>query len=61
MRVIAFIENEEVIKKFSNIWVCGMLKGKEAPKIKAPPLTAHTEHSDSHLPSCEDYFYCDPD
>jgi hypothetical protein len=36
MRVIAFIENVEVIKKFSNIWVCGMLKGKEATKNQSP-------------------------
>ncbi len=29
-------------------------------QIRLPP-DIHTEYSDSQLPPCEDYLYCDPD
>ena len=62
MRVISFIEDEEVIKKILKHLDLWDLKARPPPKrAKAPPPTAHIDYSDSQVPPCEDYLNCDPD
>jgi len=62
MKIPAFIENEDVIKrilKHLDLWDI-----KARPPLKranAPPVECHIDYSDSQVPSCEDYLYCDPD
>ena len=62
MRILAFIENEDVIKKILkhlDLWDI-----KARPPLKranAPPVECHIDYSDSQVPPCEDYLYCDPD
>ena len=46
------------ILKHQGLWD---VKVRPPPKTKAPPLTVHTDQSDSQLPPWEDYLYCDPD
>jgi hypothetical protein len=56
MRIIAFIEDEEIIKK--------ILKhlGLWDKKARPPPLTkTYIDASISQLPPCEDHLYCDPE
>ena len=56
MRIIAFIEDDKVIKrilKHLNLW---------DKKARPPPLPRpHIDASISQLPPCEDYLYCDPE
>ena len=62
MRIISFIEDEEVIKKI--LKHLGLWDIKARPPLKranAPPAERHIDYSDSLVPSCEDYLYCDPD
>ncbi|NCO52325.1 MAG: hypothetical protein GW875_09520 [Deltaproteobacteria bacterium] len=56
MRIIAFIEDDEVIKK--------ILKhlGLWDKQARPPPLPkSYTDASVSQIPPCEDYLYCDPE
>jgi len=60
MRIISFIEDQEVIKtilKHLGIW---LVRSRPPPPIHAPPLTYPTADS-SHPPSPNDSFYADPD
>ncbi len=54
--IIAFIEDDEVIKKILkhlNLW---------DRKARPPPLPrSHIDTSASQLPLCEDHLYCDPE
>ena len=68
MRIISFIEDEEVIKKI--LKHLGLWDIKARPLLKranAPPCECHIDYSASQVPSCEvyppwrDYLYCDPD
>jgi hypothetical protein len=56
MRIIAFIEDDEVIKKILKhlrLW---------DKKARPPPLPkSYTDASVSQIPPCEDYLYCDPE
>ena len=56
MRILAFVENEDVIKKI--LKHLGLWDKKPRP----PPLTKTSiDTSSSQLPPCEDYLYCDPE
>lgn len=61
MRILAFIEDEDVIKKI--LKHLGMWSIKARPPSKranGPPLNIHIDSSHSQIPP-EDYLYCDPD
>ena len=60
MRVISVIEDDKVIKKIVKHLGLWEVKKRLPPKTKVPPLTIHTDHSDSQVPLCEHYLYCDP-
>jgi len=60
MRIISFIEDEEVIKKilkYLDLWDI-----KARPPLKranAPPVECHIDYSDSQVPPREDYLFHD--
>jgi len=69
MRIISFIEDEEVIKKILKhlgLWKINP-PGVWRVKARPPPLTkalypdAGIDASDSQIPPCEDYLYSDPE
>ncbi len=72
MRILSFIEDEEVIKKILKHLGLWDIKTRPPPRTIAPPGNIQIEHSlrgvgpygpeaDSQLPPCEDYLYRDPD
>ncbi len=61
MKIISFIEDEQVIKKILKHLGLWEVKARPPPKTKAPPLNVHTDYSDSQVPPSEDYLCCDPD
>ena len=61
MKIISFIENEEVIKKILKHLGLWEVKARPPPRANASPPDAHIDYSDSQVPPCEDYLYSDPD
>ncbi len=61
MRILSFIEDEEVIKKILKHLGLWDIKTRPPPMASAPPGNIQIDHSDSQLPPCEDYLYRDPD
>ena len=61
MKYPNYIEDAEVIRKILKHPGPWDVKERSPLKTKALLLTAHTDHSDSQLPPCEDYLYRDPD
>ncbi len=61
MRILSFIEDEEVIKKILKHLGLWDIKTRPPPRAIAPPGNIQIDHSDSQLPPCEDYLYRDPD
>jgi hypothetical protein len=61
MRIISFIEGQEVIKKILKSLGLWLVKKKPSPRANAPPVHIHLDFSDSQIPSSEDYFHKDPD
>jgi len=62
MRVISLIEDEEVIKKILKHLDPWNIKARlPLKRANAPPVECHMDYSDSQVPSCENYLYCDPD
>ncbi len=59
MRILSFIEHEEVIKKILNHLGLWDIKTRPPPKTNAPPVDMHLDYSDSQLPSSEEYLYSD--
>lgn len=62
MRILAFIEDEEIIKKI--LKHPGLWNIKASPLLKrtnAPPCDCHIDYSTSQVPSCEGCLYFDPD
>ncbi|MBL7174088.1 MAG: hypothetical protein ISS68_14760 [Desulfobacteraceae bacterium] len=56
MRILSFIEDEQVIEKIlRHLGLCE-IKARPPPKANAPPLI---DYSASQLPPSEDYFYSD--
>jgi len=61
MRIIAFIEDPEVIKKILKHLDLWNLKSRPPPRADAPPnnIELHLDYSDSQLPPSYDYLYVD--
>ncbi len=60
MRVSAFIEDEQVIKKILKHLELWDVKRKPTPRANAPPIEAFIIYSDSPTPGMDDYL-TDPD
>ena len=61
MRILAFIEDEEVIEKILKHLGLWDLKVRPPPKVKAPSVTISIDDSDSQVPFSAPPFYPDPD
>ncbi len=61
MRIIAFIEDDEVIKKILKHLGLWDKKARPPPLPKTFYPDAGIGETDSQLPPCEDYLYCDPE
>jgi len=60
MKIIAFIEQEEVIKKILKHLGLWEVKGRPPPKVHSPPAERYTDYSDSQITPWDDD-YSDPD
>jgi len=62
MRIIAFIEDDEVIKKILKHLDLWDKKARPPPKANSPPMTSeyHIDYTDSQLPVSDNYLYMDP-
>ena len=61
MRIISFIEDEEVIEKLFKHLGLWDLKVRPPPKVKAPSVTISINDSDSQVPFSAPSFHPDPD
>ena len=61
MKILSFIEDPEVIKKILKHLGLWDIKARPPPKATATPADFHTDYSNSQIPPCEDYLYCDPE
>ena len=61
MRILAFIEDPEIIKKILKHLDLWDLKVRPPPRANAPPSNIHIDKSDSQVPPCEGYLDCGPD
>ena len=61
MRLLAFIEDEEVIKKILKHLGLWDQKARPPPKATATPPDLYIDYSDSQAPSCDDYLFHDPE
>jgi hypothetical protein len=55
MRVIAFIENEDVVKKILRHLGLWEVKRKPLPRANAPPIDAFPAYEDHPVPCADDY------
>jgi len=60
MKIISFIEDEEVIEKILKHLGLWEMKARPSPKPKASLVTTHFDYSDSHI-SFASSFYADPE
>jgi hypothetical protein len=62
MRIISFIEEEEVIKKILKHLDLWDKKARPPPKANPPPIPSayHVDYTDSQLPASEKWLYVDP-
>ena len=62
MRIIAFIEDDEVIKKILKHLDLWDKKASPPPKADSPPMSSeyHIDYTDSQLPVSDNYLYVDP-
>ena len=61
MRILAFIEDEEVIEEILKHLSLWDLKVRLRSKVKAPSVTISIDYSDSEVPFSGPSFYPDPD
>jgi len=61
MRILAFIEQPEIIKKILKHLGLWERKARPPPKTNAPQPNLHIDKSDSQVPHCEDYLFHDPE
>jgi len=59
MKIISFIENEEVIKKILKHLGLWKVKARPPPRANASPPDVQIDYSDSQVPTSEDYLYAD--
>jgi len=55
MRIISFIEDEEVIKKILKHLGLWLVKSKPPPRANSPPAEPYIDYSDSQIPPFDDY------
>ena len=60
MKIISFIEDEEVIEKTLKHLGLWDVEARPPPRVKTPPVTIHFDYSDSQV-SSPDPFYPDSD
>ena len=62
MRIIAFIEDDEVIKKILKLLGLWDKKARPPPKANSPPMTSeyHIDYMDYQLPVSDKWLYVDP-
>jgi hypothetical protein len=61
MRIISFIEDEEVIEKILKHLGLWDLKVRPPPNVKVSSVTISIDYSDSHVPFSGPSFYPEPD
>ncbi len=61
MKIISFIEDEDVISKILKHLGLWQVKQRPPPQANAPPRNIHIDGTVSQIPSYEDDLYCDPD
>jgi hypothetical protein len=61
MKVIGFIEDQEVIEKILKHLGIWLVRKKPSPKANAPPVHILLDYSDSQISPNEDQLYKDPD
>jgi hypothetical protein len=61
MRIISFIEDEEIISKILKHLGLWEVKQRPPPRANAPPPKIYIDYTKSQIPSDEDNLYCDPD
>ncbi|MDY7037786.1 MAG: hypothetical protein SV375_16685 [Thermodesulfobacteriota bacterium] len=61
MRILAFIADEEVIKKILKHLGLWDQKARPPPKVTATTPDIHIDYSDSQVPACDDYLFHDPE
>jgi hypothetical protein len=61
MRVISFIQDQEVIEKILKHLGLWLVKPKIPPRANAPPRQLEIDYSDSQVPLSEEFLYKDPD
>ena len=61
MRILAFIEDEEVIKKILKHLGLWDQKARPPPRATATTPDIHIDYSDSQVPACDDYLFHDPE
>jgi hypothetical protein len=61
MRILTFIEDEEVIEKMLKLLGLWDLKFRPSPKVKVPAVTIAIDDSDYQFPFSTPSFYSDPD
>jgi hypothetical protein len=60
VKIIAFIEDEEVIQKILKHLELWEMKARPPPRVKTPSVTIYLDVSDSQI-SSPDFFYVGPD
>ena len=61
MKVISVIEDEEIVKKILKHLGLWDQKARPPPRTGALEPNVRIDTSDSQVPPCEDYLYCDPE
>ena len=61
MRILSFIEDEQVIEKILKHLGLWEMKARPPPKTNAPALNVHIDYSDSQAPPSEDNLFHDPE
>jgi hypothetical protein len=61
MRILAFIENDQLIKKILKHLGLWEVKARPPPRGNPSPSNIHIDYSYPQVPTSEDYLYCDPD
>ena len=59
MRILAFIEQPEIVKKILMHLGLWERKARPPPKTRAPQPNVKIDTSNSQVPPCEDYLFCD--
>jgi hypothetical protein len=54
MKIIAFIEQEDLIRKILKYLGLWKVKSRPPPKIHSPPGVFYTDYSDSQIPPWDD-------